>query len=63
MNSKMYASLEETMQKWIDKWVETKEWEQTDFWCPDDLGIMLANSAAGMFDAVVKTSQDVQNNQ
>jgi len=57
MNSKMFASLEDVMKKWVGEWVKTNEWENLDFYCPEDIELDMAKAATLVFDATVKASK------
>lgn len=60
MKSKMYASLEEAMQKWIGKWIDKPEYQNLNFHCPENLELRMAQAAQNVFDMAVEASVEAE---
>jgi len=62
MNSKMFASLEEAMKKWMNKCIETQEYQSLDFHCPANIELRMAEAAKTVFDMAVEASTEAEEN-
>lgn len=60
MKPKMFASLVEAIEKWVEKQAETKDWSDLDFWCYDNMELHMAKAASLVFDAGVETSKKIE---
>lgn len=64
MKRMLLASLEKTIEDWMDKECESDDWFYvSSFYVPDDLASLMTNAAAAVFDANVSGQKWAKENE
>jgi len=62
MHPKLFASLYETIETWVETEGQSMEWQLHDFWTPIDIALFMSKASEVVFDSVVHSSQETEAN-